>query len=49
MKRKVKYLVIDKDTGEILSKHKSLTGPNNARLWCKAFRDAGFNAVIRPV
>ena len=41
-----RHLIIDRDTGEILSRHKRLNGPSSARVWLKAWKSHGFNAVI---
>lgn len=50
MKRKIRYHVVDSETGEILSRHQRLNGPNSARVWVKAYRkNTGFKAVIRLV
>lgn len=50
IKRKIRYHVVDAETGEILSRHQRLNGPNSARVWVKAYRkNTEFRAVIRPV
>ena len=41
-----RHLVLDRDTGKVLSRHKRLDGPSSAKVWLKGWRDAGFNAII---
>ncbi len=50
IKRKIRYHVVDAETGEILSRHQRLNGRNSARVWIKAYRkNTGFKAVIQMV
>ena len=41
-----RHLVLDRETGEVLSRHKRLNGPSSAKVWLKGWRAAGFKAVI---